>query len=288
MVENDALPLRGQRVLVTRTREQAGELSRLLKAVGADPIELPMIRIEDPLDWQRVDRALALVHEGKWYDWAIFTSVNVVRQVFKRMETLGYAQSDLNAVQIATVGPQTALALEQAGVHVTLVPGHYALTDVVDRFRAEAQAHGDPLAGKKFLLLRPLGGRPVVVEELVSSGAHVDEVAVHRALPCLPDDAQSQAVVQMIRDGELAAVTFTGSSTVHHFAHWLQQAAPDMWQFLQETHTKEVRLLMACIGPVAGDTVRAYGLVVGVQATEYTAEGLVEALEQALSQKSVN
>src|SRR5260370_11117140 len=104
MVENVALPLRGQRVLVTRTQEEAGELSSLLRAVGADPIELPMIRIEDPVDWQTVDRALALVHEGKGYDWAIFTSVNVVRQVFRRMETLGYARSDLNTVQIATVG----------------------------------------------------------------------------------------------------------------------------------------------------------------------------------------
>jgi uroporphyrinogen III methyltransferase/synthase len=288
MVENDALPLRGQRVLVTRTREQAGALSSRLRAVGADPIELPMIRIEDPVDWQTVDRALTLVHEGTWYNWAIFTSVNVVQQVFRRMETLGHARGDLNNVQIATVGPQTAMALERAGVNVTLVPGHYALTDVVDMFRVEAQARGDSLVGKKILLLRPVGGRPTVVEELVSSGAHVDEVAVHRALPCLPDDAQSQAVVKMLRRGELAAVTFTASSTVHHFVHWLQQAAPDIWQSLRDTDAPVLRPLMACIGPVTGDTVRSYGLPVGVEATEYTIEGLVKALEQTVPQNTLS
>lgn len=288
MVENDAFPLRGQRVLVTRTREQAGALSSRLSAVGADPIELPMIRIEDPVDWQEVDRVLTLVHEGKWYDWAIFTSANVVQQVFRRMEMLGYARGDLNTVQIATVGPQTAIALEQAGVHVTLVPDHYALTDVVDLFRAEAQARGDSLEGKKILLLRPVGGRPTGVEELVQSGAQVDEVAVHRALPCLPNDAQSQAVVEMMRRGELAAVTFTGSSTVHHFVHWLQQAAPDIWQSLRATDAPARRPLFASIGPVTGDTVRSYGLPVGVEATEYTIEGLVKALEQTLPQNNVS
>lgn len=285
MIENDALPLRGQRVLVTRRREQAGALSSRLRAVGADPIELPMIRIEDPVDWQSVDQALTLIHE---YDWVIFTSVNVVQQVFKRLRTLGYGLDDLNKVQIATVGPQTALALEQSGIKVSLMPGHYALSDVVDLFRAEAQARGDSLVGKKILLLRPQGGRPAVVEELVSSGAHVDEIAVHRALPCLPDTAESQAVVQMIRDGKLDAVTFTGSSTVHHFVSWMRQAAPDIWQSLIKADSPAMRPLMACIGPVTGDTVREYGMHLGLVATEYTVEGLVKALEQTLPQNNLS
>src|SRR5579862_2172734 len=195
MLENsgDALPLRGKRVLVTRTKEQAGALSRRLLAVGAEPIELPMIEIADPVDWQFVDRALTLVHEGK-YDWTIVTSVNVVGQVLQRMETLGYARGDFNQVKVATVGPQTALALEQAGVKVSLVPDQYALSHVATAFRDLAREAGDSLVGKKILLLRPVGGRRAVVEELVSDGAMVDEVATHRALPCSPDTAESRAV----------------------------------------------------------------------------------------------
>ncbi|MEE3179224.1 MAG: uroporphyrinogen-III C-methyltransferase, partial [Verrucomicrobiota bacterium] len=46
----ESRPLFGQRVVVTRTREQAGELSARLLELGADVVELPTIRIEPPED----------------------------------------------------------------------------------------------------------------------------------------------------------------------------------------------------------------------------------------------
>lgn len=287
MLENsgDALPLRGKRVLVTRTKEQAGALSRRLLAVGAEPIELPMIEIADPVDWQLVDQALTLIHEC---DWVIFTSVNVVQQVFKRLRTLGYAPADFNQVKVATVGPQTALALEQAGVKVSLVPDQYALSHVVTAFRDLAREAGDSLEGKKILLLRPVGGRPAVVEELVSDGAIVDEVATHRAQPCSPDTAESRAVVEMMRNGELAAITFTGSSTVHHFVSWMRQAAPEILKSLSDTGAPVKRPLLASIGPVTADTLSEYGLSGGICASEYTIEGLVKLLEQTLPQNNLS
>lgn len=280
MFESSGDVLRGQRVLVTRTQEQAGAFSTVLREAGFGPVELPMIRICDPLDWKAVDQALTRIHNGNWYDWVICTSVNVVKHAFRRMQMLGYAPTDLNNVKIATVGPQTALELKHAGVHVELVPDHYALTDLVDSFRAR-----NTLEGKKILLLRPVGGRPTVVEEMIRSGASVDEIATHRALPSSPDTPESRAVVEMMRRGELQAVTFTGSSTVHHFVSWLTQAAPEMLQFFRETNAPVKRPLFASIGPVTADTLLEYGLPKDIVAKEYTIEGLTLALEVALSPK---
>ena len=43
-------PLFGKRIVVTRTRKQAGALSGRLRSLGADVIEIPTIRIEPPKD----------------------------------------------------------------------------------------------------------------------------------------------------------------------------------------------------------------------------------------------
>ena len=52
------LPLQGKRILVTRTREQAGTFNARLRALGAIPVEFPTIRIVPPQDWGPLDDAL--------------------------------------------------------------------------------------------------------------------------------------------------------------------------------------------------------------------------------------
>ena len=72
-------PLFGKRIVVTRTREQAGELSKALRDLGADVIELPTIRIEHPEDKQGFAELVTHAHE---YDWLVFTSPNGVERFF--------------------------------------------------------------------------------------------------------------------------------------------------------------------------------------------------------------
>ena len=68
-------PLSGKRIVVTRTRKQAGSLSRLLRDLGADVFELPTIRIEPPTDLREFAE---LVRDAHTYDWVVFTSPNGV------------------------------------------------------------------------------------------------------------------------------------------------------------------------------------------------------------------
>src|SRR5262245_19276660 len=55
----DARPLFGKRILVTRPRDSAAELVERLEAMGAEAIEVPMIRIAPPEDFGPLDAACA-------------------------------------------------------------------------------------------------------------------------------------------------------------------------------------------------------------------------------------
>src|SRR6185295_15610497 len=72
-------PLAGKRVLVTRTREQASELSRALAAEGAEAIELPTIVMTPVFDERAVAAAIEDLRTSG-YGWVIFSSANAVRE----------------------------------------------------------------------------------------------------------------------------------------------------------------------------------------------------------------
>jgi uroporphyrinogen III methyltransferase/synthase len=73
-------PLSGKRIVVTRTRKQAGALSARLRDLGADVIELATIRIEPPTDLREFAE---LVQDAHMYDWIVFTSANGAEAFFE-------------------------------------------------------------------------------------------------------------------------------------------------------------------------------------------------------------
>jgi uroporphyrinogen-III synthase len=273
-----ALPLGGKRVLVTRTREQAGVLSEHLRAAGAAPIELPVIRIVPPANWQPLDQALQRLAEGQAYDWLIFTSANGVKMVLQRLRELGLEPAILRAVRLATIGPATAAALTAYGLTADLVPPEFIAESVAEALRREAEQRGAGLAGQRILLARAAEARQVLVEDLRQAGAQVDVVVAYQTLPVAQDDERGREVIALLRQQHLDAITFTSSSTVHHFMHWLSQAAPDIAILLAYPGKQPARPLIACIGPITAQTARDYGLEVGVEAREFTTAGLVDAL----------
>lgn len=271
-------PLAGKRVLVTRTREQAGALSESLLAVGAQPVELPVIRIVPPEDWAPLDRALRALAENAAYDWLILTSANGVKMVLERLNALGYGPQALAAVRIATIGPATAAALERYGLSAALVPDEYIAEGVAQALRREAAQRGETLRGQRILLARAAEARQVLVTDLEQAGAHVEVVAAYRTLSVDQDDERGREVIALLRQQQLDVITFTSSSTVHHFMHWLSQSAPDIAILLAYPGKRLARPLLACIGPITAQTARDYGLEAGVEAREFTIAGLVEAL----------
>ncbi len=250
-------PLVGKRVLVTRNREQAGKLSRLLAEAGAEPVELPTIRIAEPESWEDLDRAL---HQLDGYGWVVFTSANGVRGFFSRLGALGKDARALQGVKIAVIGPASADALREAGMRAELIPDEY----VAEALAGELVRQD--VGGKRILVARPAEGREVLVDLLRAQGAEVDEPVVYRTLPA--QDA-GQRVAQLMNEQGLDVATFASSSSVRNLMALLGA----------ETATRLGRVTIACIGPVTAETAREFGLRVDVVAQEYTISGLVRALE---------
>ncbi len=288
-----ALPLQGKRMLVTRARAQAAALSERLGALGAVPIEFPVIRIVPPRDWRELDAALARLYpapeEDGYYSWLIFTSANAVRVCCERLGALGCEPRGIQGARIAAIGPATAAALARYGLIADLVPGEYIAESVAAGLIAASQQAGGSLAGKRILLPRAAEARKVLTSALRQAGALVDEIPAYVTLPAAANDEQSRAMLALLRNRQLDAITFASSSTVRNFTRWLADclsASPDLRDgrsntaaaLLQDSFSYSQKPLIACIGPITAQTARECGLDVHIEARTFTIDGLVAAI----------
>ncbi len=257
-------PLAGQRIVVTRAREQASVLSEQLRAAGAEPIEYPVIGFAPPDDWTPLEQALTTI---ELYDWVIFTSVNGVRFAIDRMHQLDIDISRLASRRVGAIGPATAAELERAGIRPTFVPSEFVAEAVIAQI-------GD-IAGKRVLLPRADIAREALADGLGAKGATVDNVVAYRTVL---GDAETD-VVQQLRSRRIDAVTFTSSSTVRNFFDRLEQSGMPKG----EARALLEDVTVAAIGPITARTARHYGLEVAIEADKYTIDGLVGALIESQS-----
>ena len=248
------VPLSGQRILVTRPREQSAAFVRGLEALGARAVVFPTVEILPLRDGAALDEAIRGLPAQ---DWLIFTSANGVRHFLARCEALGCMDS-LERLDIAAIGPQTARLLEERGLPVSLVPQEYRAEGIL------AALEPDRVRGRRFLLARVAGARDVLPETLRRWGATVTVVEAYRNEPVRHG---GQRLVRIL--SRVDWVTFTSPSTVNAFMDLLKGAGV-------EAPAAGVRV--ACIGPITGDAVRARGLGVDAVAREYTVAGLIQAL----------
>lgn len=264
----DDRPLFGKRVLVTRSREQASDLSALLRRFGAEPIEFPVIEIAPPEDFRELDRSISSL---AGYDWIVFTSANGVKAFVKRLFDLNMDVRAMGRAKLGAIGPATAEALQHYGLRVDFVPEQYIAESVAEGLKAFG------MAGRKVLVPRAAEAREILPEELGRAGAVVDEVAVYRTLPA---SAASANVIRLLRERAIDVVTFTSSSTVKNFVAATGTSDPA---------ATLGNALIACIGPITAGTAEGLGLRVGVTAKEYTIPGLVNAIcnHLALSETTI-
>jgi len=222
------------------------------------------------------------LHQGtkSYYTWLVFTSANGVNICFDRLNTLAYNTNDIGTVRVAAIGPATAQALRHHGVKPDLVPDEYIAERVAAALIEDAHLHGESLEGKRILLLRAAEARKVLVEKLQRAGAIVEEVAAYRTRGAVIEDEQEHEVLRLLQAGQLDIITFTSSSTVRHFVQWLADCASGAVVSPITFVTHNPQLKIACIGPITSQTARELGLDVQIEASEFTIDGLVEAIVQ--------
>jgi len=259
----DARPLFGKRVLVTRPRDQAGELVDQLAAMGAEAIEVPMIRIEPPHDVGPLLEAAQAATAGA-FDWIVFTSANGVEAFMAALLDGSRDLRVLGGVRLCAVGTGTAERLSRYGLKVDLVPREFRAEAV-----AVALAETSVLARTRVLIPRGDLGREVVADELRSGGAAVTEVTAYRTV--LDDEQREGApdIYRLLLDGAIDVVTFTSASAVRNFVRiYGEDQAPDLLK-----HT-----VVAAIGPVTADAASQLGIEVSVQPSSFTVKALVQAI----------
>jgi uroporphyrinogen III methyltransferase/synthase len=251
-------PLFGWRVLVPRTKEQAGSLSQRLRGYGAVPEEVPTISVEPPRNPLQMDKAVRGLVEGR-YEWIAFTSVNAVRAVREKFEEYGLDARAFSGLKIAAVGDKTAQAIAAWGLRADLVPsGEQSAAGLLADW-PEYDEVLDPI--NRVFLPRADIATENLVAGLVDLGWECDDVTAYRTVRATPPPAPTR---DAIKTGKFDAVVFTSSSTVRNLVGIAGKPHPST--------------IIAVIGPATAKTAEEHGLRVDVLAPKPDVDELVDAL----------
>jgi uroporphyrinogen III methyltransferase/synthase len=257
----ESRPLYGWRVLVPRTKDQAGAMSERLRQYGAVPIEVPTIAVEPPRTPTQMERAIKGLVTGR-YEWIVFTSTNAVRAVREKFEQYGLDARAFAGVKIACVGEATADAVRAFGISPELVPSGDQSSEGLLADFAEYDEVLDPI--DRILLPRADIATETLAAGLRERGWEIDDVTAYRTVRAAPPAAE---IRDAIKSGGFQAVCFTSSSTVRNLVG-----------IAGKPHA---RTMVAVIGPASAATAREFGLRVDVQPETASIPALVDALAEA-------
>jgi len=285
--------LSGARVLIPRTAKRGATLAEALTAAGAEPLAVPLIAIEPPVDWAPFDAAIASLARGE-YAWLVVTSLSTVDALAERAELAGldlpvllgshsapsadappagqreshapepaFAAPPPEPALVAAVGAATARELARHGVPVALVPRikQWAGGLVAEFPRPSEDARA---------VLVPQGdlADDTVIDGLGALGWEPHGVRAYRTVPAPDPDPH---VVSLLTAGGIDAVVLTSGSTARRLVEVFGNPPPST--------------IVCCIGPRTAEVARECGLTVTVVATTPSYEGIMDALSTALADR---
>jgi uroporphyrinogen-III synthase len=247
-------PLAGKTILVTRAKEQANDLSQLIKDKGGNAVVVPLIAFK-PSYSNEIGQAICHLQD---YQWLLFTSANGVRFFMDHYQAT--KQHELfPAVKIAVVGTKTEEALNNYHLKADLLPNDFVAEGLIEVLSQKVKK------GDRILVARGNLGRLDLIQKLTQLGALVVDLPVYKTIHPKSATIKMQSVLK--NEKTIDYITFTSSSQVHHFMNVLKEL---------HIESTEIAAKIACIGPIAAQTAVKYGLSVEIIPHTYTIEHLVE------------
>lgn len=256
--------LHGKRIVVTRAGSQIGTLSEKLRALGAEAIECPAIRIK-PINLPQIAEEIQKLSE---YTHLVFTSQNGVR-IF--MDEL-LKEADvriLSSLRICSIGEATSKELAKYSLKADVMPEQYVGEALAEAILEDVKDMKEPV---KILIPRAAESRDVLIKILEDS----DKAVCLKELKIYENEAEEMnpVVREALLDGA-DAVTFTSASTVRNFFGMIDE---EVQEALSDT-------ALISIGPITSQTLKDMGKTVTREAEIYNIDGIIAAVIETLAAK---
>lgn len=178
-----------------------------------------------------------------------------------RLHAAGKDARALAHIRLCAIGPRTAQELGIYGLTPDVIPIEFQAEGVLTVLSRMG------IHGNRILIPRAEVAREILPDQLRELGATVEVVPVYRTIAPAVDVA---SLTQQLRDGQVAVVTFTSSSTVRNFVELLGGR--------DSVRPLLAGVVVACIGPITAHTAEEHGLTVTVMPDENTVPALARAI----------
>lgn len=245
-------------IAIMRPAGYLAESIKLAASMGFSTVTAPMIDVIDKTDPNFkgfLDRIMA----GE-ADYVIFTSANGVEFTLLKLKYPDEFIERLNETRVVAIGPKTKDALVKNGIHVSMMPGSYSSSGLVEELSG--------IEGASIEIARSSHGAPELVRGLLEKGAMVHETQVYQIIS--PKDERHDVLLKRALAGDVDIFAFTSTMMVKNF-----MALADERGVKNEIIRIMNEKMVAAIGKPTYDTLLGYGVTVGVMPEKYTFEDLL-------------
>ena len=258
----------GRTILVAPDDTQNRELTVELTRRGARVITCPKVEVIDPESFVALDEAIQNLFG---YDWLILANPNAAGFFLRRFQNLSHEISELDALRVCALSDATRQQLEEAHVHVDLVPERFTTEGVLAALETYNGGR-ESLRGLNFLLPRAAISRDYLRLALEDVGARVDVVTAYRTA-----GSHNSELVQLnvlLEGGGIDCIVFTTPASVRTFSQLLDTNG--LSRLLKE-------VAVACVGPATADAATEFGLRAEITLAQSPNPELARAIESCFS-----
>lgn len=247
--------LENKKILVTKTRADAGKSLIDLTEHGAEIIYFPTIRIISKIDSDDVKEKLSKSYE---YDYVIFTSGNAAEVFSKAVEKY---KLDLAHCKVAAVGSATADKCRELGFYIHIVPQEFSAKGLIKKFSEF------DLTNKKILIPCSSLSREDLRLGLIELGADVVSLNIYDVIENNPDKLSNE--LEKISTCKPDIFIFTSPSSFENFLKLL--CVKDIVTFFD-------RKIICVIGTTTEKAIREHNVVVNIVPEIFSLEGVSSAI----------